>query len=113
MYRNNQYYALNRDRIVQLRLNEVINKSSSFKIGTTTLRVLKKNNIDEPERFAHITELCTFRSKVMAQYIESVLVDACIVAQYESFVNTQNSLSGINLPDESREYKVYVVWTAK
>lgn len=113
MYINNQYYALNRDRIVQLRLNEVINKSSSFKIGTTALRVTKRNNIDEPERFAHITELCTFRSKVMAQNLESVLVNACVVAQYDSFVNTQDHLSGNNLPDDGREYRVYVVWKAK
>lgn len=113
MYKNDRYYSLNRDRIVQIRLNEVIKNSSSFKIGTTVSRIPRKNTIDEPDRFEHITELCTFRAKVMAQYLESFLVDTCLNVQIDGFVNTRDHLTGQFLPDGVKEYRVYAVWTSR
>ena len=92
-------------------LNDVVDKCTSFKIGKTSDVDERFNAPDYRDKYSHIKVLFSSKSKVLVGYMESVLIDECLLSVPNKCDNEKGGAESLNdqMPN-SQEYYVYVVW---
>ena len=93
------------------RLDNVINKCQSFKIGKTSDLEKRHDAPDYRDKYPNMEVLYSSRSEVMVSYVEKILIDACISDVADKCDNEKSGKESVgDRMDSSSIYYVYVVW---
>ena len=94
----------------EVKLNFIIGKCQSFKIGKTSMPLEdRRNEPDYRDVYTHIDSVDTFNNFILASVAEANLIDACI--SHPKCDNVKDGDQSLNdHMGTGSTYQVYIVW---